>query len=118
MTTKAKLCPANFENLKKQYLTNIHSTVLMEKILMDLIINWDHTGIKYVPISNWTPEQKGVKRVEIAGGEDKRQLTAVLTCTMSGKLLPAQIIYAGTTPDCLPKVSPPAHWNLTFTKNH
>ena len=76
---------------------------------MDLIINWDHTGIKYVSISNWTLERKGVKRVEIAGGEDKRQLTAVLTCTMSAKLLPIQIIYGGTIPACLPKVSPPAH---------
>ena len=117
MRTKAKLCPTNFENLKKQYLADIRSIVFMEKIPMDLIINWDHTGIKYAPISNWTLERKGVKHVEIAG-EDKRQLTAVLTCTMSGKLLPTQVIYGGITPACLPKVSPPAHWNLTFTKNH
>ena len=79
MTTKAKICPATFDNLKKQYLADICSIVFMGKIPMDLIINWDHTGIKYVPISNWTLECKGVKHVEIAGGEDKRQLTAVLT---------------------------------------
>ena len=52
--------------------------------------------------------------MEIAGGEDKRQLTAVLTCTMSGqhKLR----IHAGTSPACLPKVYLPAGWNLILLK--
>ena len=55
-------------------------------------------------MSNWTFEQKGAKRVEIAGLDDKRQITVLLSCTMDGKLLPTQVIYAGKTPACLPKV--------------
>jgi len=39
----------------------------MEDIPADLIINWDHTVLKYVPVSNYTMEHKGAKRVEIAG---------------------------------------------------
>ena len=61
----------------------------------DLIINWDHTGLKYVPVSNWTMEVKGAKRVEIVGSDDKRQLTA-----------------------CLPKAKVSDGWNVTHTQNH
>ena len=38
--------------------------------------------------------------------KDKRQLSAVLSFIMSGKLLPAQVIYAGTTPACFPNFIP------------
>ena len=49
----------------------------MEEISSDLIINWNHTGIHYVPVSNWTLAEEGSKRGEIAGADDKRQITAV-----------------------------------------
>ena len=32
-----------------------------------LVINWDQAGVKLVPPSNWTLEQEGTERVEIAG---------------------------------------------------
>jgi len=87
-TTKAKVNPSNFQMLQKQYLADIRTKVYMEDIPADLIINWDHTGLKYVPVSNWTMEHKGAKWVEITGRDDKRQLTALFTCTLSGKFLP------------------------------
>jgi len=66
------------------------------------VINWDQTAVKYVPVSSWTQEMKGAKRVAIAGADDKRQITATLTVTASGEMLPAQLIYGGKTPACLP----------------
>ncbi len=36
----------------------------MEEIPDDLIINWDHTGLNYVPVSKWTMAKEGSKRVE------------------------------------------------------
>ena len=117
-TTKAKINPLDFDALKKQYLADIRTKVYMEDIPADIIINWDHTGLKYVPVSNWTMEHKGVKRVEIAGSDDKRQLTALFSCTFSGKFLSPQVIYAGKSPACLPKGNIPSGWNLTFTPNH
>jgi len=38
-------------------------------------------------------EAKGSKRVAIAGIDDKRQITAVLSVIMSGHFLPPRIIY-------------------------
>lgn len=80
---------------------------------MELIINWDQTGMKYVLVSNWTFETKGAKRVEIAGLDDKWQITVLLSCTMDGKLLSMQVIYAGKTPACLPKIQHPQDWHVT-----
>ena len=42
------------------------------------VINWDQTGIQYVPVSQWTMEREGMKWIEITGNQDKRQITAVL----------------------------------------
>ncbi len=44
----------------------------MEEIPSELVINWDHTGIHYVPVSNWTMAKEGSKRIEIFGADDKR----------------------------------------------
>ena len=43
----------------------------MENIPADLILNWDHTGINIVPGCPWTMEEKGAKRVDCVGLDDK-----------------------------------------------
>ena len=117
-TTKAKVTPTNFRSVKKQYLADIRSIVFIEDISADLIINWDQTGVKYVPVANWTMEVKGSKWVEVAGTDDNRQITALLSCTLSGKCLPIPLVYVGKSPACLPKVAFPPDWHVTFTPNH
>ena len=47
--SKSKLTPANFEEIKEQYLVDIHSVVKMEEIPDTLVINWDQTAMKIVP---------------------------------------------------------------------
>ena len=37
----------------------------MEEIPDSLIINWDQTGINYVPVSQWTMAKQGWKHVEV-----------------------------------------------------
>ena len=93
-------------------------TVNFENIPPQLIINWDHTGIKIVPASNRTMEERGAKRVGIVGIEDKRQITTVLGCTLSGDFLPPQVIYGGKTKACLPKYDFPESWYITYTPKH
>ena len=118
VTTKASVSDFDFANLKAQFLFDIAVIVNMEEIPESLIINWDHTGINYVPVSNWTMAPEGSKRVEVAGHNDKRQITSVFAATMSGEILPPQIIFSGKTKRCLPTEPFPDKWNITFTQNH
>ena len=104
--------------LKAQFLFDIKSVVVMEDVPKELIINWDQTGIHYVPVSNWTMEKKGMKRVEVFGADDKRQITAVFGGTMSGDFLPPQLIYQGKSAKCLPRVNFPESWHVTYSENH
>lgn len=59
--------------------------------------------------------KKGSKRVEVVGMGDKRQITAG---SLSGDFLPMQLMYQGKTTKCLPSVTFPEDWNITFTINH
>ena len=115
--TKAKVSVLHFEALKTQFLFDIKAVVEMQEIPPELIINWDQTGIKIVPVSSWTMEQKGAKRVEVAGVDDKRQITAVFAATLVGEFLPFQVIYQGKTQACLPAFSFPSDWDVTYTPN-
>ena len=117
-STKSKVSIENFEEVKEQYLLDIKVCVEMDEVPDDLVINWDQTGIHYVPVSSWTMEKEGSKRVEIAGIEDKRQITAVFGCTITGDFLPIQIIYKGKTKKCLPSFAFPPDWQATFSHNH
>jgi len=61
------------------YLSDIRSMVVMEDIL---IINWPKI------CGSHRFDMKESKLVEIVGLNDKHLITALLTCTMSGKFLP------------------------------
>ena len=62
--------------------------MILDEIPLDLIINWDQTGINYVPVSSWTMEVEGSKRLELVGKDDKRQITAVFGGSMTGNFCP------------------------------
>ena len=117
-TTKSKVTPENFKTMQTQFLEDIRTVVHFEEIPPELILNWDHTGIHYVPVSSWTLELKGAQKVPIAGADDKCQITAVFACSLSGEFLPPQLIYSGKTTACLPKIPFPANWHITHTINH
>ena len=62
-------------------------------------------------------EKQGSKRVEIAGKDDKCQI--MICGSLTGKLLPFQVIYQCTTKVCLRKCTNiPQDWHLTYTYNH
>ena len=117
--SKSKVSPDSFTEIKEQFLIDVEAVIDMKEVPPSLVVNWDHTVMKIIPSSQWTMEKRGTKRVEIAGVEDKRQITAAFACTMSGKFLPMQLIYKGTTCKCLPKhVEFPSDWDVTYTSNH
>ena len=54
----------------------------------------------------------------VIGTDDKRELTALLTISLSGELLPPQIIYAGKTNRCHSQYGFPDSWSVTHSPNH
>ena len=101
-SSTAKMTITDFEAVRDQFLFDIKTIVEMEEIPPGLVFNWDQTGISIVPGSAWTMELKGSRKVEIAGMSDKRQITVVISGTMTGELMPFQVIYQGKTSGCLP----------------
>ena len=59
-STKVKVDVKNFDELKRNFLLgDIKNIVLMDEIPQELIINFDQTGIIYVPVSSWTMKESG-----------------------------------------------------------
>ena len=90
--TKAKLSDQQISRMKQTYLTQVRGMVKAHKI-PELVINWDQAGVKLIPSQSWTMEEQGSTRVEIAGINDKRQIT--LTGWLS-------VWRASTSPTSLP----------------
>ena len=61
----------NFTEVKKAFLQDTVSVVIMEEVPPEIIIKWDQTGIKLVPCWSWTTEKRGAKRVQLLGAHDK-----------------------------------------------
>jgi hypothetical protein len=81
----------------------------------------DQTGVHLVPASNWTYDTVGSTSVAVVGAEDKRQITACISSSLAGDLLPLQLIFQGKTARSLPPRTPQAiasRIHLTFSENH
>ena len=117
-TAKSKHTVANFAELKKTFVSELVTLVMMEDIPGELILNWDQTGIKFVPCSSWTMDQKGARHVEMIGINDKRQITAVFCGSLLGNFLPLQVIYKGKTPHCHPRFEFPSGWHIIHSPKH
>ena len=117
VSTSAKVPPKDFDAHKVQFIYDADILVDYGDIPDALVINRDHTGIKYIPVGSWTMEKEGQKRVQITGIDDKRQITAVFPATKTGNFLPIQVIYKGKTKRCLKFVDLPEDWLISFTEN-
>lgn len=118
-TKGVKHLPADFDNIKTEFVQRVNKAVVDNSVPDSLVINWDQTGCQLIPGGDWTMEQQGSQQVPITGIDDKRQITLLLATSKSGTLLPPQLIYPGKTERCLPKgVTFPASWDPTFTESH
>ena len=87
-------------------------------MLESVIVNFDQTGTKMVPVSEWTLEIQGTKQIDVVGLDDKREVTVLLAVSLSGNLLPPQVIYAGKMRRCHPNTNVPDGWNATHSGSH
>ena len=58
-TAKTHISDSDFEKIKDGFLLKIKKAVAEHDIPADLVYNWDHTGLNYVSVSNWTMEVSG-----------------------------------------------------------
>ena len=117
-TKAACKVPVVFPEIKLTFLKRIVDCVKEHNIPPELIINWDQTGAKYVPTSEWTLAEEGSKQVTVIEKEDKREMTVLLSCTMSGFLLPPHLIYCRKTNKCHPDITFPPGWDVHHSENH
>ncbi|KAG2433645.1 hypothetical protein HYH02_012573 [Chlamydomonas schloesseri] len=85
--------------------------------------NMDQTGIHLLPTRGISRAPVGAKRVALVDRADKRQITAVLAASLSGNILPTQLIFQGKTKQSLPseevrKKPEFKGWDFTCTTNH
>ena len=58
-TAKSRYSLQDFEAAKHSFLADVVATATMKDIPPELIMNWDQTGLKVVPISMWMMEKEG-----------------------------------------------------------
>ena len=117
-SSAAKLPSSEFELVKQSYQLRIKEAVFENGIVPQMILNMDQTAIHLIPASSWTMEERGKTKIIIKGIEDKREITALLAVTLSGGLLPPQLLYQGKPDRCHPHITFPADWDVFHTNNH
>ena len=117
-TKAARKIPTDFPEIKLAFLKRVADCVQQHKIPPELVLNWDQTGVKFVPTSEWTLAEQGSQQVDVLAKEDKREMTICFTCTMSGFLLPPHLIYSGKTNKCHLEVSFPPGWDVYHSESH
>ena len=98
-TSKSKILVKQFDELKVQFLDDMVTTVAVEEIPPELILNWDQTGLNIVPSSSWTMDQRGAKRVELTGLNDKWQITHCSVALSLEHSFPSNWSTKGRLPD-------------------
>ena len=83
VSSKAKINVERFAIIKEAFLLDIKNFAELDEIPPQLIINWDQTAIHYVPVGSQTMELDA-KGKDIAGKDDKRQITTVFAGSMAG----------------------------------
>lgn len=120
-TTAASKLPLDWRAQGVQMAKRIAFNIQVHKVHPSLVVNMDQTGILLAPADCRTYETKGSKAVKVIGADDKRQITACIASSLSGDLLPLQLIFQGKTDQCHPPLTEEARSafvHLTHSENH
>ena len=118
-TSRPPISVAAYNESVLRFHHKISSTVRMFNIPDSLVITIDQTPSRYMEVTKMTMASKNSKRVAIANSSDKRAITITLGISLSGDMLPYQLIYSGKTTRCLPDRSLfPDAFLLSYNPNH
>ena len=102
ITSNSKYTVENFSEVREVFLNDMMAVVVMAEVPPELILNWDQSGIKFLPFNAWTMAPKGSKRVEMIGLKNMHQIAGVFCESLASDFLPVQLIYKGRTNCCHP----------------
>lgn len=117
-TKAARKLPPDFPEIRDEFVKRVRTVIDKNVVPPEMFVNFDQTNAKFVPTADYTLEECGSKQVSIIGMDDKREMTVLLACSLSGNLLPPQLLYAGKTAKCHPKFTFPADWDVWHTESH
>lgn len=122
-TGAAQKLPLDWQTQKEDFVRRVTAVYMVECEDLAFVVNLDHTGVRLIPAGNYTYDVCGKKDIKVVGMEDKRQVTVLVGSAADGRMLPCQVIYAGTSPLCLPKEADrePCReqgWDFDYTENH
>ena len=104
------------DGAKKEMAFQYHYKIRDEYNIPDsLVLNSDQTPSKYVTVVRTT---MAPKNVAVAGLNDRRAITATLTISLDGKMLPFQAIYGGKTKQSVQKIKFPDGFSLSVNEKH
>ena len=98
-TGRPPISKAAFKEISIKFHHSITSLVRMHSIPDQLIVTLDQTPSKYVEVSKTTMAPRNAKHMAVSNSNDKRAITITLSITLSGEILPYQLIYGGKQRD-------------------
>ena len=117
-TSRPAITKATWLEVKATFLHDKVPAIVEDEIPDELILNVDQTPSKFVPTDNVTMAEKSSKHVSRKESNDKCRITVTLAETLSGQILPLQVIYTGKTSHSLPHVKFPAGFCLSYNEKH
>ena len=119
VTTSKPEIPERAVNEVKHILQHQIVTIIEDhSIPYSMVMNFDQTPLKFVPVASRTLCQKGSKHVAIHGVTYRKAITATFGITFSKKFLPMQLIYSGKTERCYPRFNFPDSFSLSCNPKH
>ena len=117
-TARREMNPALYDELALSWKKEIADLILRHKVPEELVLNLDQTPLGLTSASKATFAPHGAKNVPVSNIDDKRMITGNFCVSMKGDFLPIQLIYAGKTNRCHPKIKFPKGFHVTHTPNH
>ncbi|KAF5321301.1 hypothetical protein D9619_000198 [Psilocybe cf. subviscida] len=111
-TQAAQKLPIDWEDQCEKAIIRHAYQIKEEDIVSELIVNSDQTQVLYAPGNKLTWAERGLKQVQVLGGEEKRAFTVMISVSSDGKLLPLQAIYSGKSRRSRPSPNSPCHKEL------
>ncbi|KAJ3005260.1 hypothetical protein NUW54_g4424 [Trametes sanguinea] len=106
-TQAARKVPVNGADLCELAFLRMVFAIAFHRIKPSMIVNADQAGISLMPSGKQTYEVRGSKDVTVHAHDEKRQMTVVVASSLSGEILPFQLVWGGTTDVSLPsKLAP------------